>query len=64
MGGMKENVGGMNSSMIYLMYCKKFCKCHLIPPLSTTIKKKKERNIFMTFFLFLRYWGLSPWPLI
>jgi hypothetical protein len=26
---------GVNSTMIYLLYCKNFCKCH------TTIKKKK-----------------------
>jgi hypothetical protein len=30
---------GINSSMIYLIYCKNFCKCHNVPPLSTTIKK-------------------------
>jgi hypothetical protein len=31
---------GVNSSMIYLIYCKNFYKCHNVPP-STTIKKKK-----------------------
>jgi hypothetical protein len=30
----------MNSSMIYLICCKNFCKCHSKPPPSTTIKKK------------------------
>jgi hypothetical protein len=29
--GIKENDGGVNSSMIYLTYCKNFCKCHNIP---------------------------------
>jgi hypothetical protein len=26
-GGKKEN-DGVNSVMIYLIYCKNFCKCH------------------------------------
>jgi hypothetical protein len=30
----------VNSSMIYLVYCMNFCKCHNVPPhTSTTIKK-------------------------
>jgi hypothetical protein len=33
----------VNSSMIYLIYCKNFCKCHNVPPPSTTIIVKKER---------------------
>jgi hypothetical protein len=32
---------GVNSSMIYLIYCKNFRKCHNIPSPSTTIKRKK-----------------------
>jgi hypothetical protein len=24
--------GGADSSMIFLIYCKNFCKCHNIPP--------------------------------
>jgi hypothetical protein len=36
---------GMNSSMIYLIYCKNFCKCHNVPPPST-IKKLKRRKEF------------------
>jgi hypothetical protein len=39
-GEIKENGGGVNSSMIYLIYCKNFCKCHNVSPPSTTIKKK------------------------
>jgi hypothetical protein len=39
-GGMKEPGGGVNSSMIYLIYCKNFSKCHSVPPPSTTIKKR------------------------
>jgi hypothetical protein len=39
MGGIKENGGGLNSSMIYLIYCKNFCKCHNVPQPSTIIKK-------------------------
>jgi hypothetical protein len=30
---------GVNSSMIYLIYCKNICKCHSVPSGSTTIKK-------------------------
>jgi hypothetical protein len=32
---MREEV---NSSMIYLIYCKNICKYHNVPTLSTTIK--------------------------
>jgi hypothetical protein len=37
MGGreIKENGGGVNSCMIYLTYCKNFCRCHNVPTLST-----------------------------
>jgi hypothetical protein len=34
--GIKENDGGVNSTMIY---CKNFCKCHNVPP-ATIIKIK------------------------
>jgi hypothetical protein len=36
----------MNSSMKYLIYCKNFCKCRNVTPLST-IKKNKNKNLFM-----------------
>jgi hypothetical protein len=39
MGEIKESNGGVNSSMIYLICCKNLCKCHNVPPPSTTIKK-------------------------
>jgi hypothetical protein len=32
-------VEGVNSSIIHLIYCKNFCKCHNAPPPST-IKNK------------------------
>jgi hypothetical protein len=35
----------MNSSMLYLIHCKKFCKFHSVPPPSTTIKKKGGREL-------------------
>jgi hypothetical protein len=35
----KENSRGVNSSKIYLIHFKNFCKCHNVPPPSTTIKK-------------------------
>jgi hypothetical protein len=42
--GMGEYKGewwwGVNSSMIYLIYCKNFCKCYNVPLPSTTKKKK------------------------
>jgi hypothetical protein len=34
----------LNLSMIYLIYCKNFCKCHNVPPPSTTIKKSKNKK--------------------
>jgi hypothetical protein len=40
--GIKENGEGMNSSMIYLMCCKNFCKFHNVPPPNT----KKISNNF------------------
>jgi hypothetical protein len=39
--GMKVNIGGGDSSVIYLIYCKNFCKCYKVPSPNTTIKKKK-----------------------
>jgi hypothetical protein len=30
-GGWRRMMEGMNSSMIYLIYCKNFCKCYNIP---------------------------------
>jgi hypothetical protein len=33
---------GVSSSTIYLIYGKKFCKCHDIHPPSTTIKNNKK----------------------
>jgi hypothetical protein len=39
-GGMiRRAVEGVNSSMIYLIYCKNFYKCHDVPPPNATIKK-------------------------
>jgi hypothetical protein len=40
----KENDGVVNSSMMYLIYCKNLCKCHDVPPPSTTIKLLKNTN--------------------
>jgi hypothetical protein len=43
--------------MTYLIYCKNFCKCHSVPPLSTKNKKgKKERNLNYD-----KYKKVSPW---
>jgi hypothetical protein len=37
--GKMRAVEGVNSSMIYLIYCKNLCKCYNVPPPSTAIKK-------------------------
>jgi hypothetical protein len=37
-------VEGVNSSVIYLIYCKNFCECINVPPPSTTIKKKRKEK--------------------
>jgi hypothetical protein len=29
--GKRRMMEGINSSMIYLIYCKNFCKCHNVP---------------------------------
>jgi hypothetical protein len=38
----KESDGGVNSTMIYLIYCKNFCKCHNVFPPTKTIKKENR----------------------
>jgi hypothetical protein len=37
-------VEGVNSSMIYLIDCKNFCKCHNVSPLSTIIEKEGKQK--------------------
>jgi hypothetical protein len=37
---------GMNSTMMYFIYCKNFHKCHKAPPAQKIIKAKKERSFF------------------
>jgi hypothetical protein len=49
-GGIKENDGGVNS-MIYLIYCKNFCKCHNVSPPSKTIIKEKKKNFKLRIFI-------------
>jgi hypothetical protein len=41
---MEENGGGGEFNIIYLIYCKNFCKCHNVPPPSTIIKKFKNKK--------------------
>jgi hypothetical protein len=51
----KENDGGVNSSVIYLIHCKNYCGYHNVPLTSTTIKKlkiKKELSNFLFVQLF------------
>jgi hypothetical protein len=36
-------VEGVNSSMIYLIYCKNFCKCHNVPQ-----HNNKKRKNYLT----------------
>jgi hypothetical protein len=40
----KERLDGVNSSMIYLIHCKNFSKCHNIP-LPSTIKKIAKQSL-------------------
>jgi hypothetical protein len=39
-GEQRRTVEGINSSVIYLVCCKKLCKCHNVPSPTTTIKEK------------------------
>jgi hypothetical protein len=41
----RGTIEGDSSILIYLIHCKNFCKCHNIPPPSTTIKKLKIKKI-------------------
>jgi hypothetical protein len=44
-GGQRRMVEGVvNSSPVYLLHCKNFCKYHNIPPPSTTMKRGKNPN--------------------
>jgi hypothetical protein len=45
-GSIKENGGRMNSSMIHSIRCKNLCKCHNVPPPSTTIKEEMIETKF------------------
>jgi hypothetical protein len=38
-GGLRRAMERVNSTMIYLIYCRNFCKCHNVLPASTTTKK-------------------------
>jgi galactose-1-phosphate uridylyltransferase len=38
---------GVSSSMIYLIYCKSFCKCHNVP--LAQFKKQTNKNIVSTY---------------
>jgi hypothetical protein len=56
--GMME---GVNSSMIYLIYCKKFCKCCNVPQ-SQQLKKKQMmllEVVFMSQAIFFRKCNLN-----
>jgi hypothetical protein len=44
-GMIKERVEGVNSSIIYLLHCKNFCKCHNVTPPRTTRKKETLKDI-------------------
>jgi hypothetical protein len=47
-GRIKESGGGVNPIMIRLIYCKDLCKCHNVPPPSTTIKGNKKEICIMS----------------
>jgi hypothetical protein len=56
-GEWKRAVEGVNLSMIYLIHCKKLCKCYNVPPPSTTVKKilKKSGRIQQWFHPVLKF---------
>jgi hypothetical protein len=37
-------VEGMNSNIMYLIYCKNFCKCHNVSLPNTTIKERRKEG--------------------
>jgi hypothetical protein len=41
-GNKRRMMESVNSSMIYFIYCKNFCKCHNVPPSSKVILKKEK----------------------
>jgi hypothetical protein len=43
-GDKGEKLGGVNPSMIYMIPCKNLCKCHKVPPPSTTIKETYHKG--------------------
>jgi hypothetical protein len=43
--GKRRMVQGVNSSMIYLIYCKNICKCYNVLPPRMTIKLKRKEKI-------------------
>jgi hypothetical protein len=45
---MKESSEGMNSGMVYLIYCKNLCKCYKVPTSCTTIKKFNATKKFFS----------------
>jgi hypothetical protein len=54
-GGVKENGGGVNSCMIYLIYCKNICKYHNVDLPSTIV------NIYICIYIYIY---ISEWILI
>jgi hypothetical protein len=49
-GGDKgQRVEGVNSSIIYLIHCKNFCKHHTVTPSSTTIKTECYSHDYVAF---------------
>jgi hypothetical protein len=42
--GIKENDGGVNSTMIY---CKNFCRCHSVPQYNNNMTKKDSTSLLL-----------------
>jgi hypothetical protein len=59
--GIRRTTERVNSSIIYLIYCKSFCTCHNVPPPSTTNKKwkRKSRILFFNSILKICHLGIS-----
>jgi hypothetical protein len=46
-GRIKESGREVSSSMIYLIHCKSFCKCHNVPPHITTINNNNKKRKYI-----------------
>jgi hypothetical protein len=48
-GEQRRMMKGVNSSIIYLIYCKSICKCHNVPPIQRNSKKERKKNFIPSY---------------